>query len=335
MGKIAYIQCGNINQYIGLEEALIHYQKVRPAKKENVGPYFQEFDIGAQRANCGFNSLDLSEAVTTLETEIAGVRVRMYRSAHTLGQLPCIFFIHGGGFVAGTLNGMENPCKRLAQQSESCVIAIDYGLSPEYPFPKAIIQCMDVIYKVYELADQYLVNSSYLALAGDSAGANIAMAVAQKDAQHKQLLSYLMLYYPVIDQRIETKNYFSFDFYGNFQNTYTHTCISSLLDCEQMFHTCYLQGHDAEDPLASMMFIDKQLSMPAMYIITAEFDYLRISEELFFEAYSTVFDIEMVCYRGVNHGFLEKLGVFPQADDSLHRMAQAWANRRKELNRHQ
>ncbi|MEG0468745.1 MAG: alpha/beta hydrolase [Longicatena sp.] len=319
-----YIVCGNILDDVHVEEELKKYQDHRPQKKENVGPYVQGYDIGAQRVNNGYPNIDISKDVNVESIQILEMNVRIYRSKGAKGALPCICYLHGGGFCAGSLDAVEHPCKRLAELSSSCVISLDYGLAPEYPFPYAIHQCFEVTRYLYEHAEQYNIDKNHIALAGDSAGANIALGVAQLDAAQSSILSFLMLYYPVVDQRIEKEYTWEFAYYGKKSNPYIDACVTSLKDCEKMFQVCYLQGSDSTNTLASPILLETLKGLPPIRLCVAEFDYLRVSQEKFYQKFKEKHDIELICYAGVNHAFLDKLGVFPQADHSLKYFANQW-----------
>lgn len=323
--EIEKVSCGNYSKTYHIEEALIHHLTYRKPKVSNIGPYFQGVDIGAQRMNTGFDSLDLSEGIEVEDIMLCGMHARVYRPANVEESLPCICYIHGGGFYAGSLAMVENPCKRLAQLSESCVISFAYDLSPEVAYPHAFHQCYDAMQELYEHAETYGVDRHHMAVCADSAGANIALACVQKDAQEQSFITYVMLYYPVVDVRDSYDEAWNKEAYGNVDNEYVEYCVTSLKGSIKGFQSCYLQGNTSPDnPLVSPVCMEDMSILPPMIILCAEYDYLRLQEEMFYEKASKQGQVKMVEYVGINHGFVEKLGVFPQADHSLQRIAKEW-----------
>ena len=331
MKNIEMVYCGEILEDLFIEAKLKDYRDHRVAQKQNVGPYYKGYDIGAQRANNGYPNQDLSIGIESWNSRIEDIDVRFYRSRELHDDSPCIVYIHGGGFTAGSLDAVENPCKRLAQLSASCVISLDYGLAPEHPFPIAINQCKKVLDHLYEHSKDYRINKQAIALSGDSAGGNIALSVAQLDAQEKKCISYLMLYYPVVDLSDSSASQAALVNNETKHNSYIEACLSSLKGCEKQFRDCYLQGHNAEDNLVSPLYLTSLEDLPPMIFCLGEFDYLRSSQVAFYEKFKHEHEIEMICYAGVNHAFLDKLGIFPQADVSLHKMAEKWKQRIMEV----
>lgn len=328
--NIEKIRCGNYSEVYHVEEALITHLTTRKAKATNIGPTFHTVDIGAQRMNCGFDSIDLSEDIETITITLHGMKATMYRSTKVSGKRPCICYIHGGGFVAGTLKMVENPCKRLAQLSNACVISFDYDLAPEHAYPHAIEQCFAALQILYKEAQTYGIYEQCIGICADSAGANIALGCAQKDST--SILKHMFLYYPVVDMRDEYADVWNREAYGKEDNTYIDYCIHSLQGSINDFQMCYLQGANPHDPLVSPICIKDTTGLPPMTIISAEYDYLRLQDEQFFANVATNTNTSMLEYIGVNHGFLEKLGVFPQADHSLHKIASQWLQLMQQAN---
>ena len=103
----------------------------------------------------------------------APLHARLYRPS--AGTLPLVIFVHGGGWTFGSLNSHENECRHLALSSGAAVLAIDYRLAPEHPFPAPLEDVLAAItaVKAGVLGDG--IDPARFALAGDSAGANLAL----------------------------------------------------------------------------------------------------------------------------------------------------------------
>ena len=102
--------------------------------------------------------------------------------------LPVIIYFHGGGFVLGDLDCYDALCRTLANESGCRVISVDYRLAPEHSFPAAVDDCFAVVQWVENHAPELLVDANRIAVAGDSAGGNLAAVVCQK-AKEKQKLA--------------------------------------------------------------------------------------------------------------------------------------------------
>ncbi len=112
-----------------------------------------------------------------VETAAASVPVRVYKPRAAKGQ-PAIVYFHGGGFVIGDLETHDGFCRRLCRECDAVVIAVDYRLAPEHPFPAAVQDAVAVTQWVLEEAAELGVDSDRVAVAGDSAGGNLALNVS-------------------------------------------------------------------------------------------------------------------------------------------------------------
>jgi acetyl esterase len=110
------------------------------------------------------------------------LRARLYRPA--TGTLPLVIFVHGGGWTFGSLDSHENEARHLALASGAAVLTIDYRLAPEHPFPAPLDDVLSVVRAVKDGALDSAIDPRRLALAGDSAGANLALGamLALRDA---------------------------------------------------------------------------------------------------------------------------------------------------------
>ncbi|WP_189173935.1 alpha/beta hydrolase [Streptomyces lasiicapitis] len=153
------------------------------------------------------------EVASARETELAGVRVRVYRPKEappppneaTLPPKettlpPTLIFIHGGGFIVGDLDTHDGVCRRLCRDLNAVVVSPAYRLAPEHPYPAAYEDCLAVAHHVADHPADF--GGGPLALAGDSAGANLAAGVAQTFRDESRPLAAQLLAYPITDLRI-------------------------------------------------------------------------------------------------------------------------------------
>lgn len=108
------------------------------------------------------------------------IPVRIYRPLDSLdgGPVPIVVFAHGGGFVFGTLDSHDDFCRRMSRGLDAVVVAVDYRLAPEHPYPAALEDVHTVARWVADHADEWGADASRLVLAGDSAGGNLAACAA-------------------------------------------------------------------------------------------------------------------------------------------------------------
>lgn len=134
------------------------------------------------------------------------VPVRVYRPTNT-GQLPAIVYFHGGGWVVGNLEVADRLCRQLANAVGAMVLSVDYRLAPEDPFPAPYEDCLAVTRWVCGHALELNIDAARVAVAGDSAGGNLAAAVALAARDEHLSLAAQLLAYPVLDANFETESY--------------------------------------------------------------------------------------------------------------------------------
>ena len=126
------------------------------------------------------------------------IRLRRYRGIGTDPKeaLPCLFFMHGGGWVIGDLDSHDQLCRALANYAGCCVIAVDYRLAPEHPFPAAVDDSAAGLRFVAANAQALRIDGSRIAVGGDSAGGNLAavLAIMGRDGDGPAPCFQLLLY---------------------------------------------------------------------------------------------------------------------------------------------
>ena len=211
-------------------------------------------DLTARRAQMAMMARqpDLAPAVTATDAEYGGVPCLVCRpsSAQAL-----ILYFHGGGYRLGSPAGWAAFGSRLAVQAASTVVLADYRLAPEHPFPAAVHDAV--------AAYQALASESDLAivLGGDSAGGGLACAVVIAGAgRGVRAPAGLVLLSPWVDLTVRSA-------------TFTSRAATDRLfsqEAAQEAAAMYLQGHDAEDPLASPVFADLDGFPPALVFAGGE-----------------------------------------------------------------
>ncbi|MCB4820462.1 alpha/beta hydrolase [Roseicella aerolata] len=138
------------------------------------------------------------------------IRLRRYRGAGTQPDeaLPCLLYLHGGGWVIGDLDSHDQPCRVLANAARCCVIAVDYRMAPEHVYPAAVDDSLAALRFVAEHAGRLRIDPSRIAVGGDSAGGNLAavLAIMARDGTAPKV-GFQLLLYPATDMAGERPAY--------------------------------------------------------------------------------------------------------------------------------
>jgi len=135
----------------------------------------------------------------SMET-IAGVRVRVWQPATSGSDRPAVIYIHGGGFVGGSIYQYEGLTRRIAEEAGAVVFNIDYSLALDTPSPGPLNDCYDVTTNIMRHAHNWNINPKKVIVAGDSAGGTLAAALAlrMRDEEYTPALAAQILIYPLL-----------------------------------------------------------------------------------------------------------------------------------------
>ncbi len=231
--------------------------------------------------------------------------VRIYspsvRSSGGDGLLPAIVFFHGGGWVLGDLDTHDALCRRLSNEAESVVIAVDYRPSPETVFPGALDDCVAATQFVAKEAAKLRVDPSRIIVVGDSAGGNLAAAVALQSRENGPKLCMQVLIYPALDANCESASYVEFaEGFG--------LSRKSMLWFWEQYRGASPQG---SEELMSPTLASSLDGLPPTHIITAQYDVLRDEGEQYAQRLKeSGVPTTHRRYDGVIHGFVHFCGLF-------------------------
>jgi acetyl esterase len=265
------------------------------------------------------------------EVEIPGPRgeipARIYRPVEN-GPLPALLFYHGGGWVIGNLDTNDDLCRKLSKKASAVVVSVDYRLAPEHRFPAALDDSYAALEWVFRNAGELKVDRSRIAVAGGSAGGNLAAAVAlmARDRAGPRLI-FQVLFYPATDLfELATPSHAYFaDGYGL---TAEHI---------EFFRESYLPDvSDRSNPYASPLRAASLKGLPPAMVVTAGFDVLRdegiaYAERLRADGVATI----SAHYPGMIHGFVPMGRLFGEADEAIDEAAAALSEAFGEGARHE
>jgi acetyl esterase/lipase len=249
-----------------------------------------------------------------------GVPVRVYTPSTAPGPRPALVHFHGGGWVIGDLETHDATVRALAAASGVTVVAVDYRLAPEHPFPAAVEDSLAAVRWVAspEGASALGVDPARLAVGGDSAGGNLAAVVAQQLRDTGPALRFQLLVYPVTDARLAHP---SID-----ENADGYFLTKAEM---QWFRRHYL-GDDwaasAADPRVSPLLApdDAVRGVAPALVITAEYDPLRDEGEAYAaKLQAGGVDAKVSRYDGVIHGFVAMGDVVPEGKAAIDEAGEA------------
>jgi acetyl esterase len=209
---------------------------------------------------------------------------------------PAIMFFHGGGHVIGSLNSHDQVARNLCADTGYLVVSVDYRMGPEHKFPAAPEDCYAATKWVAANTRQLGVDPTRIAVAGDSAGGNLAAVVAMmaRDAGGPDI-AFQLLVYPVADYAFDTLSY----------ETYAEDAGILTAAGMHWFRDHYLNGpEDREDWRAAPLRSKDFSGLPPALVITAECDVLHDEGVALAEALAAAgVTVEQRDYPGMMHGF--------------------------------
>ncbi len=238
--------------------------------------------------------------------------VRVYRPAGE-GPLPVLVYFFGGGWTLGSLETSDAICRSLANAAGCLTVAVGYRLAPEHPFPAAPHVCFAGLRWAAEHAPGFGGDPSRLAVAGDSAGGNLAAAVTllARDAGGPDLRAQVLVY-PNTDYRADTPS----------RREITDPLLFNDKSVRWYWDNYLPTAEDGDDPLASPLRAADHGGLPTALVITAEYDPLRDEgEEYAARLREHGVSTEAVRYPGVTHGFFAMAGTVPAGRHALDRVA--------------
>lgn len=251
------------------------------------------------------------------QTIAENVSVRIY--APSAGKLPVLMYFHGGGWVVGDLDTHDALCRRLADQSNCAVVAVDYRRAPEHRYPAALHDCWLATEQIAVKAADFELDASRLVVAGDSAGGNLALGVAlrARDMGTPAIVGQVLVY-PAVEPGFDTTSY------REFAEGYGLTKLEM-----EWFWRQYLgsDGLGTADSYAVPTRASTLSNLPATHIVTAEFDVLRDEGEDFAAKLRNAgVSTSSKRYDGMIHGFIHFSVPFDEAKQAISDVAKVIDN---------
>ncbi|WP_354683556.1 alpha/beta hydrolase [Cupriavidus necator] len=246
----------------------------------------------------------------TIEGAAGPLRARLYRPDDS-AALPLVVYFHGGGFVVCGLDSHDNICRGLARRSGALVLSVDYRLAPEARFPAAAGDAVAAVRWAAAQAARLGADPARIAVAGDSAGGNLAAVACQQLRGSGIALRHQLLLYPYLDCTDA----------ATASASYRECAAGYFLSAAELdwYRAQYLANTaDAADVRASPLHQRDLHGLPPATIITAEFDPLRDQGEAYGEALQRAGGSATVHrWPGQFHGFVSMQGMIDAASHAL------------------
>ena len=308
-----------------LETTLHHGTKPLPQKLQSFLDFLNKYHKGQSRTVENMRKMTESTKLYAGKAyDIASVRdfsiklsgteigVRLYHP-NPEEKLPVMVYVHGGGFVTGDLDVFDSPSRGLSHFSDHVVLAVDYRLAPEHPYPNGLNDVYDVCQWAHDHAHDLKVNANDgITIAGDSAGANLAALAAAKASKTNDFqVAQLVLMYPTTDL---THNVASMQQFA----------AGYLLEASAVnwYKEQYLPGKDLDlqDPAISPLYEPDMTCFPRTLVMTAGYDPLRDEGLLFAQK---MIDqnrpVHHYHFDDMVHGFLNFGKLVPEAVTQLYK----------------
>lgn len=259
----------------------------RPPERPALNESRRRFDVSAnQLGPCS----TLGVGVET--TQLAGRPARRYTPRESRDGRG-VLWLHGGGFVVGSLDSHDGVCRQVAHRLGAVVVALDYRLAPEHPFPAAADDATAGLRAFLGDASAHRVSPDRIAVAGDSAGGNLALLSALETRDDALRPAAVLAVYPGLDWTMSAPS---------------HETLGKgfFLEAEDIryYRTTYLNGADVREPRASPAFQSDLSRLPPTVLATSGFDPLRDEGDRFAAALREAgVPMNHLRFEGMFHGF--------------------------------
>lgn len=222
-------------------------------------------------------------------------------------RMPLLLFFHGGGFVIGDLETHRGLYTRLAREADCLVLAVDYRLAPEHPFPAAVVDAWAALDFVFREAESLGADPRRIAVGGDSAGGTLSAVTALYARDRGLSLCQQILLYPGTAPRPDHASHFQF------AEGYLLDRLSIL-----WFYQHYLGGVGREDWRFAPLLAESLAGVAPATVVVAGGDPLRNEGLAYARRLSSAeVPVDLRLYPGAIHGFLSMGGLVPMAREAV------------------
>ena len=295
-----------LNLAQGMKEVLTEEARLAELGQKETEKYWSE------------QSADMQSVTEFMYTGAGNQEQRLRLYCATAEKRPTLIYIHGGGWIGGSIELNDSAARALAAQSGRHVVSISYRFAPEHPYPAALSDCLAAVHwlqsdKPPVDLTQHL-DLQHIAIGGASAGANLSLATAL--SLPVNTFDALVLFYGVFNDDMNAQSYTEHR-YGPGMTQARMNLIFNAYDPQQQRRT---------DPLITPLNADLK-GLPHTIIAAAEIDVLRTENEQLAERLRAHgVDVTFWVEPGVTHGFINRGRLLPAARHTLSKSAAALAS---------
>jgi acetyl esterase/lipase len=274
--------------------------------------------VKMMRRRMGFDNVDIAAGrVRTAPISIptsAGSVPALVSTPNEGEHHPIMLYFHGGGWIGGSVDVVENICRALADRSGHIVINVDYRLAPEHKFPAGLEDAFAAVEYAARHGHELGGDPSRIVVAGDSAGGNFATVCCLLAHQRGgPRIAHQVLIYPGVDMS------------GAHEAEHGPEAGSEGPAIGDFMTRQYVDDPSSlSDPRCSPWLIEDLSFMPPATVLTAEYCFIRDQGEAYgARLAASGVPTRTVRYNGLSHAFLDKIGVWPEAEACIDDIAEA------------
>jgi len=223
---------------------------------------------------------------------------------------PLLVYLHGGGFVIGDLDTHDQCCRIICREARIHVLAVDYRLAPEHPFPAAVDDATAALHWARAHAASLGADPARVALGGDSAGGNLTAVVSAAERDRGAPPFVQLLIYPVVDAATDLRPSAALFGEGYFLSNADRAAFSR--------HYLGARPPSAIDPRLAPLRARDFGGLPPSLVVTAGFDTLRDEGEEYAAALDAAgVDVRLRRFASLGHGFVNMTGITPSAREAM------------------
>ncbi|HLJ72432.1 MAG TPA: alpha/beta hydrolase [Roseiarcus sp.] len=251
---------------------------------------------------------DVATRDASLRSPAADLPIRVYSPRAAQAKIsPGLIYLHGGGWISGSLDSHDGICRALADEGACRVVAVAYRLAPKHPFPAALEDGAHAIEAIAAEAEGFAIDPRRIGVAGDSAGGNLAAALCGALRGGPPIALQLLLC-PVLDALGRTPS----------RRALAHGYFLEERTMVRYFEHYQAEGLAPDDPRVSPLRAADFSGLPPTRIHAAEYDPLKDEAALYAERLAEAgVDVRLTVHQGMIHHFYGLGDVIPYAGAAL------------------
>ncbi|WP_314587840.1 alpha/beta hydrolase [Paenibacillus terrigena] len=231
-------------------------------------------------------------------------RIRLYKPEGD-AKRPLMVFMHGGGWIGGSIDAVHDYCKAVADQADCVVLSVDYHLAPEAPFPEGLEDSYAAVKWGVEHAEELNIDVDNVIVSGDSAGGNYSAIISILARDRTEFhISRQILLYPATDLSVMAS-----DMTNKSERAFGEAILEMYLKKSK---------EPLDSPLVSPMHCQDHTKLPDALIVVGDLDFLKDSSLAYANKLKDAGNkVQFSLYKNTRHAFIDSTGNCKQAEDFI------------------